>query len=242
MCRREGDNCHVPRVDGGDMWRQHRHRRGAVVVSGGSHNVAKQPLLLCLGTQFSCRAYLRNLGTSLSLTTLDLSYLGGYPGLTMGGLVGSIPSELGSCTNLVTLRLHCNALSGSLPDSLSRLQRLTLLQLGYNLFDAPFPTVLTTLASLAYLSIMYNGFSGPIPEGISNLKSLTSLILHMTPVSGGLPPNLGSLQNLQSLSVGFNPSITGPLPSTLSGLSQSPVPPLLHYEPLRPSATNLLVV
>jgi len=33
-----------------------------------------------------------------ALTALDLSYLGAYKGLTMGGLVGSIPSELGRCT------------------------------------------------------------------------------------------------------------------------------------------------
>lgn len=187
----------------------------ALNLGAASQGEAEHPLFGDLALMQSIPPQFGNL---TALTSLDLSYLGMYGGISMGGLVGSLPFELGGCTNLETLNLQFNALSGSLPDSLSRLQKLTSLQLGYNLFDAPFPPVLTTLASLSYLNLLYIGFAGPIPEGISNLKSLTYLTIRLSPVSGRLPPTLGALPNLQYLYLAGNPYLQGSLPPSLSRL------------------------
>ena len=55
-----------------------------------------------------------------------------WPGHAAGRLVGEIPAELGSLSNLTNLRLLSNALSGCVPSSLE--DRLTYRDLG----DLPF--------------------------------------------------------------------------------------------------------
>lgn len=186
-------------------------------VSGVTQSDAKQPLF---GDPSLRQSIPPQIGSLTALTALDLSYLGAYQGLTMGGLVGSIPSDLGSCTNLQSLNLNWNSLSGSLPDSLSKLTKLTFLNLGYNQFDCSFPPVLTTLASLAELDLYYVGFSGTIPEGVSRLTNLTRLTIKRTPIGGRLPSVLGSLLSLQYLDLASNPDVEpSSLPLSLSRLS-----------------------
>lgn len=194
--------------------------KGADIVAlevnqGGNPQTATQPLF---GDTTRMQSIPPQFGSLTALTVLDLSYLGAYQAIAMGGLVGSLPSELGRLTNLVSINVRYNALAGELPESLSRLQALTFLQLAYNLFQGTFPSVLSTLGSLAYLSMVYNGFSGPLPEGISSLQSLTKLVVAHTAVSGRLPLQLGALSGLQELSVTYNPALSGGIPGSISRL------------------------
>ena len=93
------------------------------------------------------------------------------------GLEGSIPSELGSLTNLALLNLGHNELTGRIPPELGSLARLTGLDLSDNQLTGPVPAELGNLTNLVSLQIGFNDLAGPIPPELGKLANLTSLQL-----------------------------------------------------------------
>ena len=108
-------------------------------------------------------------------------------------LSGEIPSELGSLTNLETLRLHANQLSGEIPSELGSLANLKRLDLWANRLSGSIPRELSRLTNLETLFLSSNNLSGEIPSELGSLSDLTSLDLRYNNLSGALP---GSLTNL----------------------------------------------
>ncbi|HHJ19955.1 MAG TPA: hypothetical protein ENJ84_09085 [Gammaproteobacteria bacterium] len=72
------------------------------------------------------------------------------------GLQGTLPSELGGLSDLVSLRLSGNQFSGVLPDSLGNLAQLKTLRLDGNAFEGKVPRSLSSLAALVQLDLRYN--------------------------------------------------------------------------------------
>ncbi len=64
-----------------------------------------------------------------------------------------------------------------------------------------------------------NGLRGPIPATIGRLDRLRYLLLPGNQLRGSVPPELSQLSNLQLLELSDNPDLTGPLPSSFSGLT-----------------------
>ena len=140
--------------------------------------------------------------------------------LTLGNneLTGSIPSSLGSLTNLQELRLDENQLTGSIPSSLGSLTNLQELDLTANQLTGSIPSSLGSLTNLQRLWLWYNELTGSIPSSLGSLTNLQELYLTANQLTGSIPSSLDSLTNLQELRLGEN-QLTGSIPSSLGSLT-----------------------
>ena len=119
-------------------------------------------------------------------------------------LYGSIPAELGSLTNLKTLRMAANSLVGSIPVELGNLTALTNLDLQDNILSGSIPAELGKLSNLAWLELSENQLSGSIPPELRNLTNLTVLALSHNQLTWTFPWWLKELDDLQILKVSGN--------------------------------------
>ncbi|KAI4346406.1 hypothetical protein L6164_007303 [Bauhinia variegata] len=133
--------------------------------------------------------------TYKNLNVIDLSEnnLIGYNNLS-----GTIPADLLSSSNLVSVHLSYNALSGPLPTNIS--SSLVRLRLGLNSLNGTIPSAtLATLQSLTYMELENNRLTGSIPRQLGSCRNLALLDLAQNELSGELPAELGNLANLQVL-------------------------------------------
>jgi hypothetical protein len=134
------------------------------------------------------------------------------------GLEGSIPSSIGSLSNLEWLYLQENALTGSIPTSLGDLSMLRGLYLSKNKLDGVIPATLRYLKYLKYLRFDNNQLSGPIPASFGSLSSLEDLFIGHNQLTGAIPLSLGDLSSLKLLSLQDN-LISGEIPASLGSIS-----------------------
>ena len=138
--------------------------------------------------------------------------------LSENQLTGPIPTELGGLTELESLGLSDNQLTGSIPTELGQLTNLEGLSLFDNQLSGSIPTELGRLANLEGLGLSGNQLTGPIPVELGQLTNLEHLNLHDNQLSGSIPMELGGLTSLTYLDLSDNAELSGPLPSTLTGL------------------------
>ena len=161
---------------------------------------------------------------SMGLTGSIPSQLGSLSNLTIlnlygNGLTGTIPPELGSVSSLKRLYLNANQLTGTIPPGLATLPTLNVLSLGGNDLTGTIPSTWTT-PELTNLNLGENRLSGNIPTHLGLLASLTRLRLNGNELSGDIPAELGSLANLEHLRLSGN-SLTGCIPEALSDVSDN---------------------
>ncbi len=94
-----------------------------------------------------------------------------YLYLGSNSLSGTLPSELGSLSNLQDLSLEENSLSGTLPSELGSLSNLQVLNLDRNSLSGTLPSELGSLSNLQYLWLESNDFRGTIPNSINALSA-----------------------------------------------------------------------
>ena len=138
--------------------------------------------------------------------------------LSENQLTGSIPSELGSLSNLTQLYLWGNSLSGGIPQELGNLTSLEILALGKNQLTGSIPGELGDLTNLMVLYLWGNSLSGGIPPELGNLANLGVLDLADNQLTGSIPAELGRLTNLTELSLWGN-SLSGGIPQELGNLT-----------------------
>ena len=96
------------------------------------------------------------------------------------GLIGEMPPELGSLSNLISLYLDYNLLREEIPAELGNLSNLEYLDLGSNDLSGEIPPELGNLSNLGWLSLSDNDLSGCVPSSLEDqLTSFSNL--------GGLP-------------------------------------------------------
>ncbi|KAH0701095.1 hypothetical protein KY284_015310 [Solanum tuberosum] len=120
------------------------------------------------------------------------------------GFSGTIPSQLGNLSFLVSLDLSYNYFHGELPLEFSRLRKLRAINLSFNNFTGEIPKFLGDFQDLQMLSLENNSFSGFIPSSISNMKNLGFLNLRYNNLEGNIPAGIAALRSLKWLSFGFN--------------------------------------
>ena len=151
---------------------------------------------------------------------VNVDYQGHVIGLDLweNQLTGTIPTELGSLSNLRWLNLSGNQLTGAIPTELDNLSNLTELGLWGNQLTGTIPTQLGNLSKLTGLNLGGNQLTGAIPTELGNLSNLTELGLWGNQLTGTIPTQLGNLSNLTGLSLGGN-QLTGTIPTQLGSLS-----------------------
>ena len=95
-----------------------------------------------------------------------------FDSLAFNNLQGSIPTELGTLTELELLWLDENQLIGTIPTELSNLKYLTWLRLHKNDLTGMIPSEIGDLTRLTRLALHENSFSGQIPVEIAQLSNL----------------------------------------------------------------------
>ncbi|XP_008782942.2 brassinosteroid LRR receptor kinase BRL1-like [Phoenix dactylifera] len=181
-------------------------------------------------------------------------------------LIGSVPSELGNCTNLQTIDLSFNFLSGPIPSEIWSLPKLSVLViwasnlsgeipqdlcsnsasletliLSYNIISGSFPSSFAKCANLIWVSFSGNRLVGRIPSGIGNLQKLAILQLGSNSLSGEIPPELGSCRNLIWLDLNSN-ALSGSIPPSLASQTGLIVPGIVsgkHFAFLRNEGGNI---
>ena len=133
-------------------------------------------------------------------------------------MTGSIPSSLGSLTNLEGLGLHDNRLTGSIPSFLGSLTNLEGLGLGGNQLTGSIPSSLGNLTNLESFNLDGNELTGSIPSSLGNLTNLGEVRLNGNELTGSIPSSLGSLTNLFSFTLDNN-QLSGPIPDSLGNLA-----------------------
>ncbi|MYG50020.1 MAG: hypothetical protein F4164_11820 [Gemmatimonadales bacterium] len=141
--------------------------------------------------------------------------------LSLNGLTGEIPPELGSLAGLERLDLFVNDLHGPIPPELGNLGALNFLRLQGNDLDGPIPPELGGLSQLTYISFQSNRLEGRIPPELGNLENLEHLNLSFNQLSGPIPPELGNLRSLDELNldVALRGGPAGTIPPELAGLA-----------------------
>ena len=141
--------------------------------------------------------------------------------LSRNELTGGIPAQLGSLSDMVDLNLSQNQLTGTIPTQLGNLSDLTALWLYNNQLSGGIPSELGSLSDLVWLILSGNQLTGAIPHQIGDLSDLSHLWLLDNQLSGEIPPEIGGLSSMQILRM-HNNELTGPIPwqmGNLTGLS-----------------------
>ena len=118
-------------------------------------------------------------------------------------LTGSLPSEIGTLSNLTTFLAETTGLEGSLPAAMGSLQKLTNLQLNNNNITGTIPAEWAGMTALKNFSLSNTKISGPLPAALfTGWKHIGSLMLHSNPnLTGSLPEAIG---NMTTDNTGFN--------------------------------------
>ena len=142
---------------------------------------------------------------SENVTDLDLSG---------NNLRGTLPADLGTLSNLITLDVSDNQLSGTIPD-LSALIGLMTLNLRDNQLSGTIPDSLSSLLSLTTLNLGENRLTGAIPEELGDIFLLDFLYLDNNQLSGPIPVwVIGQITGLQVTRFAGN-TLTGCVPNGL---------------------------
>ncbi|MXY97193.1 MAG: hypothetical protein F4Z29_05475 [Gemmatimonadetes bacterium] len=149
--------------------------------------------------------------------------------LSLNGLTGEIPPELGQLNSLVGCYLSSNQLTGSIPPELGRLTNLRALVLGGNRLTGSIPPELGRLTNLRRLELSHQGYdavrhtfdglTGEIPSELGKLSNLKALWLSQNKLSGSIPPELGQLTNLWGLFLNEN-QLSGAIPPEIGNLER----------------------
>ena len=104
--------------------------------------------------------------------------------LRTNNLSGSIPTNLGSLSNMESLSLDRNQLTGAIPPQLGSLSNLEYLNLEDNQLTGAVPTELGNLSNLQWLYLRNNDLSGPLPQSLTGITALR--VFRFTGNSGDL--------------------------------------------------------
>ncbi|GLT96483.1 hypothetical protein SLE2022_141000 [Rubroshorea leprosula] len=153
--------------------------------------------------------------------------------LERGGLIGSIPPQIGNLSFLRGINLAENIFQGEIPQEIDHLSRLRFLNLSFNALQGEIPGNLSFCSSLEVLNVSYNMLVGKIPNSLETLgmKRLNTLFLESNNLTGTIPKWLGNASSLVQLAVSRN-KLHGSIPVQLQKLQN------LSY--LGVSANNLV--
>ena len=137
--------------------------------------------------------------------------------LTVKGLSGVIPSELGRLSALYALHLYGNELTGEIPPELGSLTGLAVLNLSANALTGGIPAEIGRLANLVEMDLSVNRLTGDVPRELGNLANLEWIAIEGNRLTGSITPILENLTELTYVNV-QDTGVEGCIPVFLSGV------------------------
>lgn len=136
------------------------------------------------------------------------------------GLVGTLPADYGTLTNLEVLSLAFNKLTGTLPPEWAGMTKLGFLKLVFNQLTGTVPAVWSRLKSLRSLDLFQNKLSGTLPPEWAEMGDgkLERLVLARNAFTGPMPPQWGVLSKMHMLHL-YQNRLTGTLPKQWRGMA-----------------------
>ncbi|KAK8643486.1 hypothetical protein V6N13_012782 [Hibiscus sabdariffa] len=138
--------------------------------------------------------------------------------LSANELSGSIPAAMGNMRNLQSLVLSENKLQGSISHELCGLQGLYELSLAANQLHGALPPCLGDLVSLRRLNFSSNKLHSSIPSRFWSLKDILQVDLSSNYFNGSLPVDIGNLKVLTHLNLSRN-LFSSDIPPTVGSLT-----------------------
>ena len=137
--------------------------------------------------------------------------------LTVKGLSGVIPPELGRLSALYALHLYGNELTGEIPPELGSLTGLAVLNLSANALTGGIPAEIGRLANLVEMDLSVNRLTGDVPRELGNLANLEWIAIEGNRLTGSITPILENLSELTYVNV-QDTGVEGCIPVFLSGV------------------------
>ena len=137
--------------------------------------------------------------------------------LTVKGLSGVIPPELGRLSALYALHLYGNELTGEIPPELGSLTGLAVLNLSANALTGGIPAEIGRLANLVEMDLSVNRLTGDVPRELGNLANLEWIAIEGNRLTGSITPILENLTELTYVNV-QDTGVEGCIPVFLSGV------------------------
>ena len=137
--------------------------------------------------------------------------------LTVKGLEGVVPPELGELSELYALHLYGNELTGEIPPELGSLARLAVLNLSANALTGGIPAEIGKLTNLVEIDLSVNRLTGDMPSELGNLANLEWFAIEGNRLTGSVTPILEKLSGLTYINV-QDTDVEGCVPVVLSGV------------------------
>ena len=125
---------------------------------------------------------------------------------------GTIPTSVGTLTDLTKLSLEANRLDGTIPHTITQLVNMKELKLNSNRLVGNIPSMAISTMTLLYLH--ENRLVGSIPSTFASMSAMRFLKLNNNLLIGSIPP-ISFGVNLNILYLHYN-SLYGSLPSALA--------------------------
>jgi len=109
-------------------------------------------------------------------------------------LTGTIPSQVGMMTSMLTFLVYTNSLTGSIPSEFGNLESLEQLIVSGNSMTGTIPSQLGQLDNLEFLGLRYNHVTGTIPSTLDQLINLETFELDNNKLTGSVPLSILSNQ------------------------------------------------
>jgi Leucine-rich repeat (LRR) protein len=139
--------------------------------------------------------------------------------LTNSNIVGFIPwADLATLSDqLKVLDFFSNEISGSLPSQIGLLTNLVSIDMNTNQLSGALPTALGSLINVKYFDLSNNVLSGSIPLAISGMQDVETVRLDNNPIVGQIPSSMGQLMKMKNLYL-KNTLVTGTMPQEICNL------------------------
>ena len=102
-------------------------------------------------------------------------------------MTGTLPTQIGSLSNIFGFDLSKNRLTGIIPHNFKQIHSMTFFRLGNNLLTGTIPDIFDNMTRISLIEFSFNKFTGQIPSSIWGLSSLEELILENNELIDAVP-------------------------------------------------------
>lgn len=127
---------------------------------------------------------------------------------------GTLPRNLASQPNLMTLAVSNNKFEGTIPEQYGALTSLLNFVIDGNMFNSSLPAALGRFEDMDWFWVNNNAFTGTLPSTFGAMTKATQFRFENNMFTGTLPSEWSGLEDLLTLDVSNNPDLVGTVPAS----------------------------